>query len=137
MNNFYENILSPSYIEDELLALIGRSLNYEINLLKSNNDYNSFLYNSSIGYLLEGLILKNDVISYFNMILKNVIEKMESKNKKWNFSVPSIAEFVLKRKKEIEMKNKNKSNLNLSDNSLDFSNYKIYNKEQEEENFFL
>ena len=34
MNNFYENILSPSYIEDELLALIGRSLNYEINLLK-------------------------------------------------------------------------------------------------------
>ena len=136
MNNFYENILSPSYIEDELLALIGRSLNYEINLLKSNNDYNSFLYNTSIGYLLEGLILKNDVISYFNMILKNVIEKMESKNKKWNFSVPSIAEFVLKRKKEIEMKNKNKSNLNLSDNSLDFSNYKIYNKEQEEENYF-
>ena len=37
-----DNILSPSYIEDELLALIGRSLNYEINLLKSNNDYNSF-----------------------------------------------------------------------------------------------
>ena len=31
INNFYENILSASYIEDELLALIGRSLREEIN----------------------------------------------------------------------------------------------------------
>ena len=31
INNFYENILSASYIEDELLPLIGRSLREEIN----------------------------------------------------------------------------------------------------------
>jgi hypothetical protein len=33
INNFYENILSPSYIEDELLALLERGLRYEINNL--------------------------------------------------------------------------------------------------------
>ena len=31
INNFYENILSASYIEDELLPLIGRSLREQIN----------------------------------------------------------------------------------------------------------
>ncbi len=36
INNFYENILSPSYIEDELLALLERGLRYEINNLILN-----------------------------------------------------------------------------------------------------
>ncbi len=107
MNNFYENILSPSYIEEELLALIERSLNYEINLLNSKFDYNNFLDKTATGFLLGGLISKNDVKSYFNMLLKSVIEKMENKNKEWNFSVNKIANYVsIKKQKEKEMKNK-------------------------------
>ena len=40
INNFYENILSASYIEDELLTLIGRSLRENlINILSSFNYY--------------------------------------------------------------------------------------------------
>ena len=142
MNNFYENILSPSYIEEELLALIERSLNYEINLLNPNNAYNNFLEKTATGFLLGGLISKNDVKSYFNMLLKNIIEKMENKNKQWNFTVYKIAEYVsMKKKKEKEMKEKktkNKTNNNyLNDSSLDFSILKSNNKEQqEEENFF-
>ena len=142
MNNFYENILSPSYIEDELLALIERSLNYEINLLNSKFDYNNFLDKTATGFLLGGLISKNDVKSYFNMLLKSVIEKMENKNKEWNFSVNKIANYVsIKKQKEKEMKNKkfqNKTNNNNNfDNSIDFSTLKINIKEQQEEdNFF-
>ena len=76
MNNFYENILSSNYIESELLALIERSLNYEINNLNSINDYNKFLTPSATGFLLGGLISKNDVKSYFQMILKGIFYKL-------------------------------------------------------------
>ena len=140
MNNFYENILSSNYIESELLALIERSLNYEINNLNSKNDYQKFLNPSATGFLLGGLISKNDVKSYFQMILKGIFEKMENKNKNWDFAVQSIAEYVSK-KKSIMMKEKNKNlqkknSSNQYDNSFDYSGRSKKEKE-EEDNFFL
>ena len=141
MNNFYENILSSNYIESELLALIERSLNYEINNLNSINDYNKFLTPSATGFLLGGLISKNDVKSYFQMILKGIFEKLENKNKKWDFQVTSIAQYVLKRKelmmKERKKNPQNKNSLNY-ESSFDYNNYGRSKKEREEEdNFFL
>ena len=93
INNFYENILSTSYIEDELLALIGRSLREEIKNLNNSNRPENFL-NSIIGNILEGLILKKDIQSFFYMILKGLVEKLESgnENRCWNFNVSCINE---------------------------------------------
>ena len=43
INNCYENILSPSYIEDELLCLILRSLRFQIDQLKNINEIKKLL----------------------------------------------------------------------------------------------
>ena len=152
INNFYENILSPSYIEDELLALIERGLRYEINNLKLSNQPQVFLKDSVIGNILKGLIMKNDVKSYFNMIFKGVIDKMENKsndNSFWNFDVSLIGELVAKLKKEMEKNNKNTKNknsvelkknnsLNMSfDNTIDLRTYKQNADKEKEESDFL
>ena len=61
MNNFYENILSPYKTEDELLSLIFRLLQLEINFLKSKNDFDSFLQNKTCGILLKQLCNRIEV----------------------------------------------------------------------------
>ena len=53
MNNFYENILSSSFIEDNLIYVITLVLMDEIKNIKSSNDFNSFLDNTAGGYFLE------------------------------------------------------------------------------------
>ena len=42
-DNFYENILSPNYLEDQLILIIYILLENEINNLKDVNDSNKFL----------------------------------------------------------------------------------------------
>ena len=108
INNFYENILSASYIEDELLSLIGRSLREEINQLKQTNQPQYFLNNSNIGKILEGLILKRDIQSFFNMILKGLIENLENgtENRNWNFDINLICEVITNFKRNDGQNNK-------------------------------
>jgi len=55
VNNFYENILSPNYIEDSLLYVITLLLKEEINKLKNINDYSIFLNETPCSYLLQEL----------------------------------------------------------------------------------
>ena len=56
MNNFYENILSSNYIEDNLMYVLTLLLKDEINNLKSINDCENFLNNNShCKYLLSEL----------------------------------------------------------------------------------
>ena len=71
LNNFYENILSASYIEGELLALIGRSLREEINkYILSFFTYIS--YNIHIKLYLIGRYFEDDFFIPLNItILKN------------------------------------------------------------------
>ena len=52
-NNFYENILSPNYIEDPLIYIIYIMLNNEIDNMKDiNQGINDFLNDTSCSYLL-------------------------------------------------------------------------------------
>ena len=144
-NNFYENILSPSYIEDEYLALITRNLRQEINNLKQSNEPYSFL-NNVIGNILEGLILKKDIQSYFNLIFKNIVEKIENgtDNRVWNFDVFSISNLIAKNKNEIKKDNSNLKNKNLnqslnnsSTDTIDLSFQRENEKEKDFENNFV
>ena len=125
INNCYENILSPSYIEDELLCLILRSLRFQIDQLKNINEINKFLSYSSCGKILGGLVLKNDVQSYFNLIFKNIIEKIENKteNRSWNFNIGEINK-VIKEKKNHHKKKENNNSLS------DF----LYDEKEQQEN---
>ena len=100
VNNFYENILSSYYIEDNLLYVLTLLLKNEINNLNDCNDYDSFLNDKSVcKYLLSELRKKNDIKSFFKSIIYDVIEDLETKNSE------TIINFDLdKLKKDINLK---------------------------------
>ena len=76
VNNFYENILSSVYMEDNLMYLISLILIEEIKGLKKEN-YNNFLEETACGYVLEQLKNKTDVQNYFKTIIFSLVEKLE------------------------------------------------------------
>ena len=64
-NNFYENILSSDYIEDNLLYVLSLLLQDEINDLNNENDFSNFLNETPCGFLLGHLKEKKDVQTFF------------------------------------------------------------------------
>ena len=76
-NNFYENILSPNHIEDQLLYVIYLLLEDEIDKLNNISETNRFLNDTACGYLLNEFIDKKDIKAFFKIILKDIIEIME------------------------------------------------------------
>ena len=76
-NNFYENILSPNHIEDQLLYIIYLLLEQEIDKLNNISEANKFLNDTPCGYILNELIHKKDIQAFFKIILKEAIEMME------------------------------------------------------------
>ena len=104
-DNFYENILSSSYIEDNLLYLISLLLKDEVDKLKNVNDWKTFLDDSSCGYLLEQLRMKQDVQTFFKNTIYSVVENLEtsiSASETMNFNVKQIQDDFSKTKEEIE-----------------------------------
>ena len=79
-NNFYQNIISPYTIEENLLYVITIVLKEEINDINSENELDDFLNNSRCSYLLSELRKKNDVIIYAKTVIFNIIEKIENNN---------------------------------------------------------
>ena len=61
-DNFYENILSSNYIEDNLMNMLTLLLNDEINNLTEINQYNNFLDETPCGIVLEELRRKKDIL---------------------------------------------------------------------------
>ena len=82
-NNFFENILSPNYIEHNLLYLIYFLLNEEINNIniKKQDDPNkcldTFLNNTAGGFILEQFHKKKDIQTFFKTILISVVQDLE------------------------------------------------------------
>lgn len=107
-NNFFENILSPNYIEDNLLYVITLLLQKEINNMNINN-YKPFLNETSLSILLEELAEKKDIQKFFNLIISKAVEKLEStySNKNIIFNLNKIEKEI--QKKENFDKNDNKS----------------------------
>ena len=106
VNNFYENILSSYYIEDNLIYVLTLVLKYEINNLKNSNIPENFLNdNSPCKYLLSELRKKNDIKSFFKSVIYEVVENLELKNSETpiNFDVNQI-------QKEMQLKLEKKEN---------------------------
>ena len=91
-NNFYENILSSDYIEDNLLYILSLLLQKEINDLNNENDFSNFLNETPCGFLLGHLKEKKDVQTFFKMIIIKAVEKLEAccSNKDLHFSIGKI-----------------------------------------------
>ena len=76
-NNFYENIISPNYIEDQLMYIIYLLLEDEIAKINNVNEYRKFLNGTPCGFLLDELIDKKDIKSFFKILFQDIIEIME------------------------------------------------------------
>ena len=111
VNNFYENILSSVYMEDNLMYLISLILIEEIKGLRKER-YNKFLEETVSGYILEQLKNKIDVKNYFKTIIYSLLEKLEaiSSFKQINLNVKQKQE-ELNQAKEFMQKNIRKSGL--------------------------
>jgi hypothetical protein len=98
VNNFYENILSSVYIEDNLMYIISLLLMDEIKSIEKIND-NKFLENTAGGYVLEQLKNKIDVQNYFKTIMLSLVEKLEeiSSSQKIILSIKQIEEDLQER----------------------------------------
>ena len=79
-NNFYENILSSYYIEDDLMYVLTLLISDEINNLNDKNQNSIFLNDTPSGCLLEELKRKNDIQAFFKTILLDSIEDLEVNN---------------------------------------------------------
>ena len=77
-NNFYENILSSSYIEDNQMHLLTLLIDDEIQKLTNINQIDNFLEESQCGYLLGELRKKNDIQAFFKNIISESLENLEN-----------------------------------------------------------
>ena len=104
VNNFYENIISSNYIEDNLMYVIALLLKKEINGLTNEEDSNNFLEETASGFVLEQLRTKNDIKYFFKNIITNVIKKMEVdySGSDINLNVKQIQEKYQKTKEELD-----------------------------------
>ena len=79
-NNFYENILSSYYIEDNLIYVLYLLLHTEINKLNNFNQIDKFLDETPCGILLGELRRRSDIQSFFKNIIIKAIENLEANN---------------------------------------------------------
>ena len=99
-NNFYENILSPNYIEDPLIYIIYLLLKNEIDSIKDiNQGLDKFLNETPCSFLLTQLIEKNDIKEFFKIILKDSLEEIGTD--KFIFSINELNNWQRKRGKTI------------------------------------
>ena len=104
VNNFYENIISSNYIEDNLMYVIALLLKKEINELTNEEDSKNFLEETACGFVLEQLRAKNDIKYFFKNIIINVLKKMEVdySGSDINLNVKQIQEKYQKTKEELD-----------------------------------
>ena len=77
VNNFYCNLLSGNYIENNLLYIISLILKDEIDKLENINQADKFLDNTICGYLLEQFQKMPDIQIYFKNVILNTVETIE------------------------------------------------------------
>ena len=104
VNNFFENIISSNYIEDNLMYVIALLLKKEIDSLETADDSEKFLEQTSCGYVLEELRRKNDIKYFFKNIINSAIEKMEVEysGSEINLNVKQIQEKYQQTKDELD-----------------------------------
>ena len=135
VNNFYENILSSYYIEDNLMYVLTLMLKEEINKLENINNPESFLNESSpCGYLLYELRRKNDIQYFFKNTILNVIDDLEKISYKiFNLRVTNIVDNFIKKNQELKDKKFKKSKIQIvKDKSLDADD--LYKKPLDDQN---
>ena len=81
-NNFYENILSFNYLQENFMYVLSILLKKEISELKSTDDLNNFLENTPCGCLLEQLKCSDKKMYFFVSDIEKLIEERKRRNQK-------------------------------------------------------
>ena len=112
-NNFYQNILSPYTIEENLLYVIAIMLKEEISKLNSINQINNFLDKTPCGYLLWELRYKSNIQIFSKNIIYKFIEEIETKcsDNKLNLNIINIVKEIQETEKNLKKNKKNINNL--------------------------
>ena len=124
-NNFYDNILSPYYIEDNLMYVLALLLKDEIKNLSNINQDESFLNNTPCGSILGELKSKNDIRAFFKTIIISSIENLEVNYStvRINFSINAlVSEYNKLTRNDSKVKKKMKRDegyLKYPDNDID------------------
>ena len=105
-HNFYQNIISPFSVEENLLYIICIMLKEEIHKLNSIEQLNDFLNKTPCGYLLGELRNKSDVQAFAKNIMKNIIDKLldTCSEKKINLNITNIINNIVKMEKDLKKK---------------------------------
>ena len=99
-NNFYQNIISPYTIEENLLYIITIVLKDEINKYNENElIYNNFLENDVTCALLNEFKKRENIKLYAKNIIFDVIQKIEYDDS--NFNIDDIFNLNLELKKDL------------------------------------
>ena len=143
-DNFYENILSSNYIEDNLMNMLTLLLNDEINNLTDIKQYNNFLEETPCGIILEELRRKKDIQTFFKIIIFDSVENLELNYSSLNIDFNSdklVKELNKKNLKNCKKDNRSQSkiseehsiNFSLDESQINMNRYKNKEKEEEEE----
>ena len=99
INDLFADIFNKEMISKKLYYVLEKLFEVEINKLNSIDNFQNILTDSNIGFILGGLILKEDILSYFSLILTDIIEGYENLNDNSMpliFKVKDIEEHLLK-----------------------------------------
>ena len=79
INNFYKNILSNDYVENNLLYVLTILIKDEIDNLKNVDDSDKFMGDESkVGVFMNELRKNNDIKCFFKTSILNIISDLES-----------------------------------------------------------
>ena len=126
-NNFYQNVLSPYTVEENLLYVISLMLMDEIGKLNSIAQINNFLNQTPCGYLLNELKDKSDIQTFSKTVIQKIVEKIEVSNsgKKLNLNIENLINEIKNNEKELKKEYKSVEDceemifLANTDNSMD------------------
>ena len=95
-NNFYQNIISPHTVQDNLLFVITIMIKEEINKLNSIENLNNFLDKTPCGYLLGEFKNKSDIKTFAKTIILKVIKDIDlnSSMKKLNLNIINLVDEI-------------------------------------------
>ena len=151
VHNFFSNVLSENYMENNLLYIIAILLKDEIDKLENVNQVDNFLENTKCGYLLEEFIKMPDIQIFFNKVIIKTVEKIEKTYSflEINFKVSEILKefnnikqdvtknFGKNNKISLDERYKKRINRNLIDISLNYSKEENNRKIHERNRFFI
>ena len=99
INDLFGDIFHPDNNSNALYYIIEKLFESEINKLEKISDFQNIITNSNIGYILGGLLLKEDIQSYFSLILTEIIEGYENSEESSRpliLKIKNIEEYLLK-----------------------------------------